>query len=378
MSADDLVVECPIARTPRVRQLEGMFDLAAAKRSRREWSVKIDLPDEWQIGVIVGPSGAGKTTLARHLFGDAMVKRFRWPRDRSVVDAFPARMGIKEIAQLLSAVGFSSPPSWLRPYRYLSTGEQFRVHLARILAQRPKLAVIDEYTSVVDRTVAQIASAAFAKTVRRRGGKVVLVCCHYDVLDWLEPDWIYQPHTGRMDAGRRRVRPPIHLVMRRVRRSAWELFRRHHYLSTSIHQSAACFVASWKGQPVAFCSCMAHCHPQAHNLWREHRTVCLPDYQGVGIGNAVSAWLGSLLRGLCRRFLSITSHPAMMRSRARSPDWVMRQAPTWKTKTFPRCGLSRGGSGSRRSGGTSRRLRATFEYVGPAMERDRAERIWST
>ena len=42
-------------------------------------------------------------------------------------------------------------------------------------------AVFDEYTSVVDRTVAQIGTAALAKTVRARGQQFVAVTCHEDV-----------------------------------------------------------------------------------------------------------------------------------------------------------------------------------------------------
>lgn len=40
---------------------------------------------------------------------------------------------IKEITGLFTAVGFSSPPSWARPYRVLSNGEQFRCDLAPAL-----------------------------------------------------------------------------------------------------------------------------------------------------------------------------------------------------------------------------------------------------
>ena len=43
-------------------------------------------------------------------------------------------MPIKDIVALLSAVGFASPPAWLRPFHVLSTGQQFRVTLALLLA----------------------------------------------------------------------------------------------------------------------------------------------------------------------------------------------------------------------------------------------------
>ena len=56
-----------------------------------------------------------------------------WPPDRAVIDGFGQRP-IKDITHLLTAVGFSSPPSWIKPYRVLSNGEQFRCDLARALA----------------------------------------------------------------------------------------------------------------------------------------------------------------------------------------------------------------------------------------------------
>jgi len=104
-----------IVRTPRVKQLEGMFDIPPAEQSAVRWEVALPLEErDWQVGLIVGPSGCGKSTLARELFGNALIDGFDWPADKSIVDAFPAAMGIKEVVGLLSSVGFSSPPSWLR------------------------------------------------------------------------------------------------------------------------------------------------------------------------------------------------------------------------------------------------------------------------
>lgn len=110
------------------------------------------------------------------------------------------------------------------------------------------------------------------------------------------------------------------------------------------------------------------------NMKREHRTVTLPDYQGVGIGNKLSAYIGSMCRGLDCRYVSITSHPAMMRSRARSTEWKMIAKPNATTKTFPGKGISGQGSGA--TGGFSGRLRATFEYVGKSMDKSEALALW--
>src|SRR5215813_6358040 len=107
----------PVEQTFRVRQLEGMFDVPPSKRSEQTWTVSIDLPEQWNIGLIVGPSGAGKSTVARELFGDGLVRGWDWPEDKSILDAFPTGTSIRDIVDVLSCVGFSSPPSWVRPFR---------------------------------------------------------------------------------------------------------------------------------------------------------------------------------------------------------------------------------------------------------------------
>jgi ATPase subunit of ABC transporter with duplicated ATPase domains len=126
----DVVRSSTIVRTARVLQLEGLFDVPPSAKSQERWTADLPLEDrDWSIGAIVGPSGAGKSTLARELFGQAVVEGHDWPSDKSVVDGFPAGMSIKDITALLSSVGFSSPPAWLRPFGVLSTGQQFRVML---------------------------------------------------------------------------------------------------------------------------------------------------------------------------------------------------------------------------------------------------------
>lgn len=371
----DVVRESKIIKTPRLMQLEGIFDVPPSEKSAEKWSIDFELPESWNVGLIVGPSGSGKSTIARELFGDSLVSGFEWSKEKSILDDFPKEMSIKEISGLLSSVGFSSPPSWVRPFHVLSNGEQFRVNMARTLAEQKQLAVVDEFTSVVDRTVAKIGSAAIAKTVRQRNQKFIAVSCHYDIAEWLEPDWIYQPATNEFTGGRLLRRPEINLKIKRVHSSAWQLFRKHHYLNTSLNTSAVCFCAFWDGVPVAFTAVLHFPHPIRKNTKREHRTVCLPDYQGVGIGNAMSAFIGSVCKGLGYSFLSQTSHPAMMRARAKSANWRMIAKPNATSKAMPK---GRGGLGQARGDfDIAMRYRATFEYVGSALSKDEAQKVWN-
>ena len=115
------------------------------------------------------------------MFGDRIYRPREWPRDRAVIDGLGERP-IKEITGLFTAVGFSSPPSWIKPYHVLSNGEQFRCDLAagavrrtdretRAAARGPPLVVFDEFTSVVDRNVARVVSAAIAKAHAQRADR---------------------------------------------------------------------------------------------------------------------------------------------------------------------------------------------------------------
>jgi ABC-type lipoprotein export system ATPase subunit len=361
-----ITVESPIIETPRVAQLRGLFDLDDQKTSSLTWTVSLPIEERpWQIGLITGPSGCGKSTIARRLWPNEVHRAasLEWPSDRSVFDAFPEALSVKDIAALLSSVGLSSPPAWLRPYHVLSTGQQFRVSLARLLAEARAgnlpLVVVDEYTSVVDRTVAQVGSAAVARAVRQAGLRFIAVTCHADVIDWLQPDWMYEPAEARFVWRCLQRRPPIHLAITRCHSSRWALFAPHHYLSEALNPSAVCFLATWDERPVCFSAWLPFvgAGPPAR---REHRTVTLPDFQGVGIGNAVSATVASLWKGLGYRALSTTTHPAMVQARLRSPLWQMRRPPSLTAGRERRLASLRH---------ATTRLTAGFEYVGPAMPR---------
>ena len=364
-----------VVRSPRVIQLSGLFDCDIQDKVKQEWQIDFQLPEQWNIGVVVGASGSGKTTIAKELWADNIVGDWTWDDKRSIVDSFPKEMSIKDICGLLSSVGFSSPPSWVKPFGVLSMGEKFRVNLARTLAESKDLAVIDEYTSVVDRTVAKIGSSAVAKTVRKRNQKLIALSCHYDILDWLEPDWVYEPSLNRLQIqDNQRLlwrRPPIRLEICRVSREAWNLFGRHHYLSSNLHKASKCFVGFVNNEPACFTAVLTFPHPRIPNAKREHRTVCLPDFQGVGLGNAMSDYIGSIVTGLGYRYFSQTSHPAMIRARNRNPKWRMREAPTTVRSLGGSSAIAKNWFHTDRT-----RLVASFEYLGDKVCRKEAESLW--
>lgn len=185
-------VKAAASRTVRARQLESMFDVPPAAQQTRSWRIDAPLADrDWTIGLIVGPSGSGKSTILHQLGTPASVS---WQAP-SVIDDFAPELTIRDVTDACSAVGFNTIPAWLRPYSTLSVGEQFRVTLARLIAEADDTVLIDEFSSVVDRQVAKIGSHAVARYARARQTPMILASCHYDVIDWLQPDWLIEPHT---------------------------------------------------------------------------------------------------------------------------------------------------------------------------------------
>jgi ABC-type lipoprotein export system ATPase subunit/GNAT superfamily N-acetyltransferase len=360
----DIHRECPITQTPRVVQVSGMFDVRMAEKSRVVISGDLPIEErEWNVGLIVGPSGSGKSTVAQEIFGDNLITGFDWPTDRSILDGFPEQVGIKTVTGLLNSVGFGSTPNWLRPFRVLSNGEQFRATVARALAEKPDLVVIDEFTSVVDRQVAKVASHCVQKAVRRSKRRLIAVACHYDIIEWLQPDWVYEPHLGAFEWRSLQRRPEISVELRAVGRDVWDRFSKYHYLTADLNPGSLCVGAFIAGQCVGFCGISKFPHPLVRNIFNESRTVVLPDYQGLGLSRAMTEWIGQHLWERGWRFHSVTTHPAIVAQKAASARWKLHRHGVMGANKSDNRGI---GFTKHARQFTARRIAANFSYIAPA------------
>lgn len=95
---------------------------------------------------------------------------------------------------------------------------------------------------------------------------------------------------------------------------------------------------------------------------RAHRTVVLPDYQGVGIGNALVEHIGDHVLSMGKRFTSVTSHPSMIHHRNRSNKWKLVRKPSHVAASVSK-------DESMRKSVSARRLTAGFEYYGDPKNR---------
>jgi GNAT superfamily N-acetyltransferase len=106
------------------------------------------------------------------------------------------------------------------------------------------------------------------------------------------------------------------------------MFKNHHYLDDKISKATKCWIGVWNGNIVCFGASMAMPSGSIKNAWRGHRTVVLPDYQGMGIGVRFSNAIAQLHLDDGKRYFSRTAHPRMGFYRENSPLWK----PTSKNK----------------------------------------------
>tara|TARA_B100001564_G_scaffold314324_1_gene288368 strand:+ start:2327 stop:3466 length:1140 start_codon:yes stop_codon:yes gene_type:complete len=276
---------------------------------------------DFNIGVVYGGSGSGKTSILKS-FGT--IKNVHFSDTDSLISNFDF-LQPAEATRLLSAIGLSSVPTWLRPYHTLSNGEQYRARLAYLIgkAQDNETILIDEYTSVVDRDVAKSMSYAIGKYIKRHNKKIIFASCHYDIIEWLLPDWVYSPAKGRLEKlDPRQCRPKIKLQIFRCRYETWNLFKQHHYLSSDLNTSCQSYLITWNDKAVAFAGILPFPGVGDPKTRRVSRLVVLPDFQGLGIGKKILNYLSSIYWKEDHQMFIRTMQPALGIALSKDDEWI--------------------------------------------------------
>ena len=184
----DITKRLPESNHFNSKWVRDRYDLDV-KLYEKNWKFEFKFPDEWQIGLIVGNSGSGKSIIAREIFGTVYQDQVLSNVSVPLVEAMGSH-DMQDIVNALTSVGMGSTPEWITPYAFLSTGQKMRADLAFCLLNDKETIVFDEFTSVVDRQVAKVVSHSIAKAYRKKHKQFVAVTCHHDVEEWLEPDWV--------------------------------------------------------------------------------------------------------------------------------------------------------------------------------------------
>jgi ABC-type ATPase with predicted acetyltransferase domain len=157
--------------TVEVEQDEFTAKVAQAFDLDFDGTIETEVPDfefpeynSYNIGLIVGASGSGKSTILRNLVESD--EEIQWEPKNTLC----------------------------KPYHVLSNGEKYRAKFARLLEHD---LVMDEFTSEVNRETAKSLCVCVSKYIRKKDIKnIVLASCHKDIIPWLQPDWVFDCDSG--------------------------------------------------------------------------------------------------------------------------------------------------------------------------------------
>lgn len=245
---------------------------------------------------------------------------------------------------------------------------EWRASIARAMISEEKTIVIDEFTSFVDRQIAKIVANSVQKYVRRGQKQFVAVTCHADVIDWLNPDWVFTPTDCAFQWRSLQPRPKLDCEIRVVEHKMWRVFAPYHYLTSELSPAARCFCLFVNNRPAAFSGVLhrpiSRAKQSVQNIYGMSRLVTLPDFQGIGLAFVLADFLGSIYTGVGHKFRAYPAHPPFVRQFDKSPKWSVVKSPTYKCKARGKSTLPHGNNDAQ--GG---RCNATFDYIGPKASR---------
>ncbi len=171
-----------------------------------------------EIVVVVGASGAGKTTLLRMIIGAARgiedenykptTGEVKVPENTKIEYMLPGehepvfgnetllehitrKVGDAATAvEILNMVGLSDAVFYRARFNELSTGQKERAKLASLLANKPNLLVIDEFTAHLDTLTAQRVARKLGELVRKAGITLIVATNRPEIIRALAPNKI--------------------------------------------------------------------------------------------------------------------------------------------------------------------------------------------
>jgi len=356
-------LNCDIPKTFLTIKAAQSQDINIDEKSEHVKKISADIDSDYNIGLIVGSSGSGKTTLARKMYGEKFKENSIIDMSRPIIEQFPVDWTYDQIQLSLCSIGLSSVPCWIRPAYTLSNGQRFRAEVALICAHsKDDTIIIDEWTSVVDRVVGKIMSHSVQKFARKFNKKIVLMSCHYDVIDWLLPDWIIDCNKDTFEDRRslqQSRKETITIDIREIDGSSWKVFSKYHYLSKRLPGGKLWFFAPFIGDEQIGFQCFARYVPDKQYILHSNRTVIHPDYCGMGLGMKLDDATCQIMKDrgfkIYGKFSSIPTLKAMQKN----PKWSLRNFDIKTGGGFNGC------CRNKRSATLREKVRwYSFEYIG--------------
>lgn len=329
-SVIDIKLQSEIFSSFKCQVAANSLDIDVAKKSVHHLRIdNVAIPDSWSIGLIYGASGSGKTSMATTLFGKDIFSAIL-NEDLPIIEQFTAEYTYEECAALLNGIGLNSVPCWIRPVKTLSNGQKARAEAALLMCQDKEVVFIDEWTSVVDRTVAKAMSVCLHKFAKKHNKKIVLLSCHYDILEWLKPDWLIDCNKQRFELPQSdsfffSEREQLKFDIKEIDRTSWKYFSKYHYLSDNLPGGKLYLYGIFHGKNQIGFQCFANYTPHKPGttiIYHSNRTVVHPDYNGLGLGIKLINETSKLLKQKinCRIMAKFSSVP-VFKAMIKQKEW---------------------------------------------------------
>jgi len=103
-------------------------------------------------------------------------------------------------------------------------------------------------------------------------------------------------------------------------KSVWKMFSKYHYLDHNHNKAASVYICYINDEPAGFISVLPQ-PGRSKNLFRVHRLVVLPDYQGIGIGLRILNDIAQLYTDMNKNISIVTSAPSLLGALNKSDKW---------------------------------------------------------
>lgn len=358
----------PVSTTFKATKAANSLDIDVNKKSIHELNISADIESPFNIGLILGASGSGKTTLAKKIFGENCFDS-NLIMDLPIIDQFPEEFSYEECVNLLTGIGLTSVPCWIRPVYTLSNGQKTRAEAALLISNKEKeIIILDEWTSVVDRTVAKVMSICINKFAKKYNKKIILLSCHYDVVEWLDPDFIIdcnkQQYTDRrlLSKNERQRTEKLNFQIREIDKSSWKYFNKYHYLSENIPGGFNKFFGLFEGENQIgfqmFSNYVPHRNKLEKKIMHSNRTVIHPDYVGLGLGVILINETSKIMSKNYKIMAKFSSTPVYKAFLKHTDKWLLKEI----SKNYGKTNVS--GNMKRKSGFRENIKTYSFEYIG--------------
>ena len=293
----EVILKSDVNTDFRCQVAANSLDIDVEKKSIHHLKIEnINIPSKWNIALVYGNSGSGKTTMIKHLFGDSIFD-VKLDEEKPIINQLPEDMSYDECAKMLNGIGLNSVPCWIRPVKTLSNGQKARAEAVYLMTLSSDVIFIDEWTSVVDRTVAKAMSLCLYKYAKRNNKQIVLCSCHFDIIEWLNPDWLIDCNKQEFQLPESedfffKPREQLKFEIKEIDRSSWKFFSKYHYLSDKLPGGKLYLYGLFYNNIQIGFNCFANYTPyrgidrlnKRKIIYHFNRTVIHPDYNGLGLG----------------------------------------------------------------------------------------------